>query len=60
MAVVAPLGKPPTRLEGRAGGTTPATSGGAAVVMTKTGSAGTYLTDGSGKSLYLFVADNRR
>jgi predicted lipoprotein with Yx(FWY)xxD motif len=40
-----------------AGSSTPSTTGGAAVVMTKTGSAGTYLTDGSGKSLYLFVAD---
>jgi predicted lipoprotein with Yx(FWY)xxD motif len=40
------------------GGSTPSTSGGPAVVMTKTGSAGTYLTDGSGKSLYLFAADS--
>jgi predicted lipoprotein with Yx(FWY)xxD motif len=28
-----------------------------ATVMTKTGPMGTYLTDGQGKSLYLFVAD---
>ena len=42
---------------GAAGGTTPSAPSGPAVVMTKTGSAGTYLTDGSGKSLYLFVAD---
>ena len=40
-----------------AGGSTPSAPSGPAVVMTKTGSAGTYLTDGSGKSLYLFVAD---
>jgi predicted lipoprotein with Yx(FWY)xxD motif len=43
--------------EAPAGGGTPSTSSGPAVVMTKTGSAGTYLTDGSGKSLYLFAAD---
>ena len=40
-----------------AGGSTPTAPSGPAVVMTKTGSAGTYLTDGSGKTLYLFVAD---
>jgi predicted lipoprotein with Yx(FWY)xxD motif len=39
------------------GGSSPPAATGAAVVMTKTGSAGTYLTDGSGKSLYLFAAD---
>jgi predicted lipoprotein with Yx(FWY)xxD motif len=42
---------------GQAGGSTPSAASGPAVVMTKTGSAGTYLTDGSGKSLYLFAAD---
>ncbi len=31
---------------------------GAATLMTKTGSVGTYLTDGAGKSLYLFAADS--
>jgi predicted lipoprotein with Yx(FWY)xxD motif len=30
---------------------------GPAVVMMKTGPAGTYLVDGTGKSLYLFAAD---
>jgi predicted lipoprotein with Yx(FWY)xxD motif len=30
---------------------------GAVTVMTKTGSMGTYLVDGQGRSLYLFVAD---
>ena len=39
------------------GGSSPSAPSGPAVVMTKTGSAGTYLTDGSGKSLYLFAAD---
>jgi len=42
----------------QAGGSTPSTPSGPAVVMTKTGSAGTYLTDRSGKSLYLFAADS--
>jgi predicted lipoprotein with Yx(FWY)xxD motif len=43
---------------GPAGGSSsPPAATGPAVVMTKTGSAGTYLTDGSGKSLYLFAAD---
>jgi predicted lipoprotein with Yx(FWY)xxD motif len=42
----------------QAGGSSPSTPSGPAVVMTKTGSAGTYLTDGSGKSLYLFAADS--
>ena len=32
-------------------------TGAAAVVMTKSGPSGTYLTDGSGKTLYLFVPD---
>lgn len=41
---------------GAAAPTTAAT--GPAVVMAHTGSAGTYLTDGSGKSLYLFAADS--
>jgi predicted lipoprotein with Yx(FWY)xxD motif len=37
---------------------TPASSGGSGpVVMTKTGPAGTYLTDGDGKTLYLFAPD---
>lgn len=40
------------------GGSSPSAPSGPAVVMTKTGSAGTYLTDGSGKSLYLFAADS--
>jgi predicted lipoprotein with Yx(FWY)xxD motif len=31
---------------------------GPATLMTKTGSAGTYLTDGAGKSLYLFALDS--
>jgi predicted lipoprotein with Yx(FWY)xxD motif len=35
----------------------PSTSAAAVTVMTRTGSAGTYLVDGQGKSLYLFVAD---
>src|SRR5215831_16482559 len=47
----------------RAGAPTPtSTSGpsptaGAVTVMTKTGPQGTYLVDGQGRSLYLFVAD---
>jgi predicted lipoprotein with Yx(FWY)xxD motif len=41
---------------GAAAPTTAAT--GPAVVMAHTGSAGTYLTDGSGRSLYLFAADS--
>jgi predicted lipoprotein with Yx(FWY)xxD motif len=36
---------------------TAAVASGPAVVMTKTGPAGTYLVDGTGKSLYLFVID---
>lgn len=40
---------------GAAPSTTAAT--GAAVVMTISGSTATYLTDGTGKSLYLFAAD---
>ena len=35
----------------------PSATGGAVTVMTKTGPMGTYLVDGQGKSLYLFVAD---
>jgi predicted lipoprotein with Yx(FWY)xxD motif len=35
----------------------PSASPAAVTVMTKTGPAGTYLVDGQGKSLYLFVAD---
>ena len=45
----------------RAGGSGPAggsaTAAGGAVVSTASGPAGTYLTDGSGKALYLWVAD---
>jgi predicted lipoprotein with Yx(FWY)xxD motif len=43
---------------GATGGSASSPATGAAVVMTKTGPAGTYLTDGSGKSLYLFAADS--
>ena len=35
----------------------PSASAAAVTVTTKTGPAGTYLVDGQGKSLYLFVAD---
>jgi predicted lipoprotein with Yx(FWY)xxD motif len=44
----------------KAAATSPApsrTAAAAAVVMTKTGPAGQYLVDGTGKSLYLFVVD---
>lgn len=44
----------PVRTSASAG---PSASVGAVTVMTKTGSQGTYLVDGQGKSLYLFVAD---
>ena len=37
--------------------TGPSASAAAVTVMTRTGPAGTYLVDGQGKSLYLFVAD---
>jgi len=43
---------------GAAPTSTPSQGAGAAVVMTKTGTAGTYLVDGTGKSLYLFVIDS--
>ena len=52
--------KTSTSTTGPYGGTasTPSVAAtGAAVVMTKTGTHGTYLTDASGKSLYLFAAD---
>jgi predicted lipoprotein with Yx(FWY)xxD motif len=35
----------------------PSSSGGAAVLMTHTGPLGTYLTDSSGKTLYMFAPD---
>ena len=43
---------------GATGGSAPSPATGPAVVMTKTGSVGAYLTDGSGRSLYLFAADS--
>jgi predicted lipoprotein with Yx(FWY)xxD motif len=38
-------------------GTKPASASGALTISTKSGAAGTYLTDGSGRALYLWVAD---
>jgi predicted lipoprotein with Yx(FWY)xxD motif len=52
--------KTSTSTTGPYGGTasTPSVAAtGAAVVMTKTGTHGTYLTDANGKSLYLFASD---
>lgn len=42
---------------GAAAGASSSASGSAMVITTKTGSAGTYLTDGSGRAVYLWVKD---
>jgi predicted lipoprotein with Yx(FWY)xxD motif len=42
---------------GATAGSSSSASGAAMVITTKTGSAGTYLTDGTGRSVYLWVKD---
>ncbi len=42
---------------GTGAGSSSSASGSAMVITTKTGSAGTYLTDGSGRTVYLWVKD---
>jgi predicted lipoprotein with Yx(FWY)xxD motif len=51
-------GQPAARSAGQAGNATKAGAAGTATITTRSGPLGTYLTDGSGRTLYMFASDS--